>query len=376
MSPSRRRVVRWWRCRILRSGSWAIEPTERGFLAGLGHAVGGEVSDQPRLAVEPAGGPPWAPCSGPWRWTNLGREDASSLLRRQASRAQTRSGSTGWPAVTRCRWSWRLPAAGGAWRRSEGLHRHRLDRRAHPALPRRVGRADAPTPGGGRRRAPPHAVPSGRHVAGDCCAGCLRTHLPFVEVGSDGLVLHDTVREIVAAFLRSSDPERSRCYRVAAWRQLRRELARASPQEMWRYTADLLFILENPMIREAFFPTSRHLYYVDAAQPGDWPAIEELARGEKPPTSGAILAQWWRTLPSAFRTARSQSGEVVGCSVVSELEQLSAQLLQHDPMARRCRDDLRRHRCPEVSERCSNASKSLPVPRTPCRWSRRRSCWT
>ena len=50
--------------------------------------------------------------------------------------------------------------------------------------------------------------------------------LPFVELSDDGLVLHDTVREAVAALLRSSDPDRSRRYRAAAWRRLREEVAR------------------------------------------------------------------------------------------------------------------------------------------------------
>ena len=43
--------------------------------------------------------------------------------------------------------------------------------------------------------------------------------LPFVELSSDGLVIHDTVREVVAAYLRATDPDRSRRYRIAAWRQ-------------------------------------------------------------------------------------------------------------------------------------------------------------
>jgi hypothetical protein len=74
--------------------------------------------------------------------------------------------------------------------------------------------------------------------------------LPFVEMSDDGLVVHDTVRETVAAHLRSSDPDRSRRYRAAAWRQLRAEVTRASSHELWRYTADLLYILQNPIVRE------------------------------------------------------------------------------------------------------------------------------
>ncbi len=49
--------------------------------------------------------------------------------------------------------------------------------------------------------------------------------LPFVELGREGLVVHDTVRETVGALLRATDPVRHRAYRGAAWRQIRHELA-------------------------------------------------------------------------------------------------------------------------------------------------------
>ena len=98
--------------------------------------------------------------------------------------------------------------------------------------------------------------------------------LPFVELSSDGLVLHDTVREVVAAYLRSSDPDRSRRYRIAAWRQLRDEVTRASPHEMWRYTADLLFILAEPGRPRGVLPDAPSTcYFVEPRQPEDWPAI-------------------------------------------------------------------------------------------------------
>ena len=169
--------------------------------------------------------------------------------------------------------------------------------------------------------------------------------LPFVDVGQDGLIVHETVRDVVAAFLRSSDPDRSRRYRVAAWRQLRDEVARASSHEMWRYTADLLYLLENPMIREAFFPTTAHHYFVDAAQADDGAAIEEIARTQEP-ASAAVLAAWWRRLPRAFRMARDQSGAAVGFYVVAEMDDLTHALLEEDPIARQCRDHLRRSPVP------------------------------
>ena len=116
----------------------------------------------------------------------------------------------------------------------------------------------------------------------------LRT-LPFVELSDDGLVIHDTVREAIAALLGSSDPARSKRYRAAAWRQLREEVGHAPHHEMWRYTADLLYILQNPIVREAFFPTTDHLFSAEAAGPADGPAIVEIAKRHMPPASATVM---------------------------------------------------------------------------------------
>jgi DNA-binding response OmpR family regulator len=170
----------------------------------------------------------------------------------------------------------------------------------------------------------------------------LRT-LPFVELSDDGLVLHDTVREAIAALLRSSDPDRSRRYRAAAWRQLREEVARASNQEMWRYTADLLYIVENPIVREAFFPTTEHLYSVEPAMPDDGPAIAAIIGRYEPPASRTVLDAWWRFVPGAFRVARDRLGAVAGFYVICQMDQVSHRLVDEDPLTRQWWDHLRRH---------------------------------
>lgn len=171
--------------------------------------------------------------------------------------------------------------------------------------------------------------------------------LPFVELSSDGLVIHDTVREVVAAYLRATDPDRSRRYRIAAWRQLRDEVTRATSHEMWRYTADLLYILENPAVREAFFPTSEHLYFVEPARDADWPAIHEIATASEPREALAILEDWWRRLPDAFYAARDGTGKVVGFTVATQIDRVPRALFDADQLSRIFRDHVRR----------------LPVPR-------------
>ena len=170
--------------------------------------------------------------------------------------------------------------------------------------------------------------------------------LPFVEVSDDGLVVHDTVREAIAALLRSSDPDRSKRYRAAAWRQLRDEVARASNQEMWRYTADLLYILQNPIVREAFFPTTDHLYSVETARPSDGTAIAEIFQRHMPPASAHVMAAWWRLAPESFRVLRDRLDTVAGFYNVCEIDRLSHALVLEDPVLAAVWDHLRHNPVP------------------------------
>jgi hypothetical protein len=170
--------------------------------------------------------------------------------------------------------------------------------------------------------------------------------LPFVDLSDDGLILHDTVREAIAAQLLSSDPDRSRRYRAAAWRQLRDEVNRASSQEMWRYTADLLYILQNPAVREAFFPTTEHLFSVEVAKPDDRAAIAEIAARYEPDASIAILDAWWRLAPEAFHVARDRLGAVAAFSIYCEMDRVSHRLVQEDPVVSLCWEHLRSHPVP------------------------------
>jgi hypothetical protein len=139
---------------------------------------------------------------------------------------------------------------------------------------------------------------------------------------------------------------RSRRYRAAAWRQLRDEVARASNQEMWRYTADLLYILQNPIVREAFFPTTDHLYSVEDAREGDGAAIAAIFRAHMTPASAVVIDAWWRRTPEAFRVLRDRLGVVAGFYVICEIDRVSHRLLEDDPVLAFCWDHLRRNPVP------------------------------
>ena len=107
--------------------------------------------------------------------------------------------------------------------------------------------------------------------------------LPFVELGREGLVVHDTVREAVAALLRATDPVRHRAYRGAAWRQIRAELAGAAGAARWASLADMIALVDEPLVREAFFPSSVQHYAVETARPDDRDAIVAIVARHEPP---------------------------------------------------------------------------------------------
>ena len=101
--------------------------------------------------------------------------------------------------------------------------------------------------------------------------------LPFVESARDGLMIHDAVREAIRADLEAIDPPTCQRYRRAAWQQLNHEAKSAAFGNLWRYLADLIFLINNPAIREAFFPRNVAQFYVERAGDGDRAAILSIA---------------------------------------------------------------------------------------------------
>ncbi|MDA0160802.1 winged helix-turn-helix domain-containing protein [Solirubrobacter ginsenosidimutans] len=165
--------------------------------------------------------------------------------------------------------------------------------------------------------------------------------LPFAEVGPDGLLVDDAVREATAALLRATDPVTYRHHRVAAWRQLRRELRDAAPADFWRYTADMLHFVEHPVVRDAFFPSGAERYVVEPARGDDGDTIASIAAAHLPPAAAERLLAYWAAAPGTFRVSRDSDGAVAAFASIFELEDVSGALLTGDPVAAAWREHRR-----------------------------------
>ncbi|MDL5158352.1 LuxR family transcriptional regulator [Actinomycetospora termitidis] len=163
--------------------------------------------------------------------------------------------------------------------------------------------------------------------------------LPFVDATTDGLVLHDVVRDTVGHDLAVRDPERRRRYR----RRAASFLAGRPPSrdDLWQRTADLMFLIENPVVRDACFPSARPTHVVEPARREDATAIAEIALAHEPAPVAEALARWWASHPETFAVARDPDGAVAAFVQIAELGTVDPDLLGSDPVARPWLEHLR-----------------------------------
>jgi hypothetical protein len=161
------------------------------------------------------------------------------------------------------------------------------------------------------------------------------TLLPFVTAGRDGLAVHDAVREALAAELEAADPERHRSARQRAWRHLREQARTAPAGELWRSTADLIHLIRNPVIREAFFPRDATRIAVEPARTDDHKPILDMVAAHDGEAMVSCMDAWLRASPGAFFVARAPDQPVQGfyCLLDARTTACSDASLRNDPVA-------------------------------------------
>ena len=188
------------------------------------------------------------------------------------------------------------------------------------------------------------------------------SRLAFVEATSEGLRLHDAVQSAIVERLRALDPERFRRYRAAAWHYLQTETRGVARHELARSTADLLFLIDNPVVREAMFPTTVHAYSVEPARIEDTNELRSLWHRYDPPEAAHALDLWLERAPGAVRVIRDRSGALVGCSIVAEWCDIPQSLERDDPVTARVGPA---RRTPSAAERADERSWcGAPSPAT------------
>ena len=171
--------------------------------------------------------------------------------------------------------------------------------------------------------------------------------LPFVATARDGLAVHDAVREALAAELLAADPELHRRSRQLAWRYLSQDARTAPSGELWRCTADLIHLIRNPVVREAFFPRQAVRFAVEPARPDDLGPILDITETHDGSVAASCMERWWRVVPDAFFVMRAPDQPTAGYyCLLDSAAAISSDVLRHDPVAASFVQNLREHPTP------------------------------
>ena len=159
----------------------------------------------------------------------------------------------------------------------------------------------------------------------------LRT-MSIVSQRAHGLYLHDVVRDAIASELVQRDPQLHAFYRQRACRFLSAESHRVTRGALWQYTADLLYLVQNPNVRNAFFRPGAVDVSIEDPSPEDGAVIASIARAREPADGGEWIIRWWQRHPETFKVARSGTDAVAGFYFVFERHAVDPELLRADPV--------------------------------------------
>lgn len=159
--------------------------------------------------------------------------------------------------------------------------------------------------------------------------------LPFVRPTAHGLVVDDAVRAALDGALAATDPRLRADHRRAAAGAVARQVREAPRAELWRTTADILYLLENPDLREAFFPRRASSVSVEPAIEADGPALRELIARHEGADAAAAFAPTWRHHRESCHVARDAAGQVAGLAQVLRPGQLARATIDRDPVLAR-----------------------------------------
>lgn len=155
----------------------------------------------------------------------------------------------------------------------------------------------------------------------------------FIEHRLDGLSLHDVLKHALAATLKAKSPQKFSEYRNRASRILRQEMKTADRSNLWRYTADIIYLVDNGVIRDAFFPPNDHREYsVEPAMEGDLETIMLIVQKHEPEDTQEIYRHWWLHAQETFHCVKDSTNKVVGFYCLINPALISGNVINKDPI--------------------------------------------
>jgi hypothetical protein len=94
----------------------------------------------------------------------------------------------------------------------------------------------------------------------------------------------------------------------------------------------LIFLIQNPVVREAFFPSNAVKFYVERGGPADGIAIRHITTLHDGEQSAEIVDRWRKYMSKAFYMIRDSQGHVAGFYFLFDPRDAVPSLLESDPV--------------------------------------------
>jgi DNA-binding CsgD family transcriptional regulator len=167
--------------------------------------------------------------------------------------------------------------------------------------------------------------------------------LAFVETRSNGLALHAVVRDAVSTELRHRDPERHALLRQRAARAFANTSDPVGTRGRWDQTADLLYLVDNPVVRHCYFPPDAGASEVDRVIPKDRESVTDIVTKWDGSESTEWIERWWDATPESFSVVRDETGSAAAFSAVVDTALVDRAVLESDPVVAACLADMEAH---------------------------------
>ncbi len=156
--------------------------------------------------------------------------------------------------------------------------------------------------------------------------------LPFATRDAEGIYIVEPVRRAIVDWMSGVEAERYQLWRKAAADWIVSRLRTVGRSGRWRHMADLLHLLEQPALRNAFFPPEEEAPPVEPARADDFDQIFEIAELRNGPAERARIEVWAQRLPHRFSVARGSEGEVLAFYLFTRQDDPHSGLGAVDPL--------------------------------------------
>jgi hypothetical protein len=155
--------------------------------------------------------------------------------------------------------------------------------------------------------------------------------LPFATRDAEGIYIAEPVRRALVDWMSGVEAERYQLWRRTAADWIVSRLPTASRSGRWRYMADLLHLLEQPSLRNAFFPPEEEAPPVEPGRADDFNQIFEITELRDGPDERARIEVWAQRFPHRFSVARGPKGEVLAFYLFARQDDPHSGLSAIDP---------------------------------------------